>query len=43
MTRPSNDDGIIAGIGCLFVCFWLAWFAFIVWAIYSVVTWVTSQ
>jgi len=43
----SKHDDRMAGIGCLALTLWglfsVAWIAFVVWAIYTVVSWLVTK
>lgn len=42
MSRGSGD-GVAIGVFLLVIALWAAWVGFLVWAGYSLVTWVTAQ
>lgn len=43
----SKHDDKVTAAGCVIVAFWalfsIAWIAFVVWAIYTVVTWLVTK
>lgn len=43
----KDNDKIATGIGCVALTLWglfsVAWIAFVVWAIYTVVTWLVTK
>lgn len=39
----NEDSSLFAGLSCLFGFISLAWIVFIAWAIFEIVTWITSK
>lgn len=40
---PNSNDDVALGCAFLAFCLGVGWLMFIIWAVYSLVTWVTSK
>lgn len=39
----DNEDKVVTGIGCIFILLWLGGIVFVIWAVVSLINWITSK
>lgn len=39
----DNEDKVVTGIGCISILLWLGWIVLVIWAVVSLINWITSK
>lgn len=39
----DDEDKVITGVGCVVILLWFGWIAFVIWAVISLINWITSK